>query len=202
MKIAIGGMIGSGKSTLTKNLAKAMSFKYMEEYEKSDEVFNTLLKWLYEGVDDVEMLLQVYFLHNHWKNQNEYDEGADLIVDRDIIEHWIFAQENLKEKPEVNNMYNGLFHAYMNSHHKPDLYVILDIDWATFKQRVRKRGRKQEIENFDANADYFMSLIRDYVKKLKAQCDIYNIPYIVVDVNGLSEKETLSKVLDEVNNVV
>jgi len=41
------------------------------------------------------------------------------------------------------NMYNGLFHQYMNNVKHPDLYIILDVDWASFMERIKKRGRKQ-----------------------------------------------------------
>jgi deoxyadenosine/deoxycytidine kinase len=187
MKFAVGGMIASGKSTLVKTLAEKLNLQRMDEYDKNDEVFNTLLKWLYEGKQDVEMLLQIYFLHKHWKTQQNIK--GDLIVDRHIIEHWLFAQINLAKNPEVLNMYNGLFHQYMNSIEHPDLYIILDMDWDTFKQRIMMRGREQEVENFGQNEDYFKFLMDDYVRKLVAQCEIYDIRYIVLDTSGRTQED-------------
>ena len=187
MKFAVGGMIASGKSTLVKTLAEKLNLQRMDEYDKNDEVFNTLLKWLYEGKKDVEMLLQIYFLHKHWKTQQNIK--GDLIVDRHIIEHWLFAQINLAKTPEVLNMYNGLFHQYMNSIEHPDLYIILDMDWDTFKQRIMIRGREQEVENFGQNEDYFKFLMDDYVRKLVAQCEIYDIRYIVLDTSGRTQED-------------
>lgn len=187
MKIAIGGMIASGKSTLVNALSKEFNLQKMDEFDKDDEVFNTLLKWLYEGKENVEMLLQIYFLHKHWNTQNKIK--GDVIVDRHIIEHWLFAQINLQKYPEVLNMYNGLFHAYMNTVVHPDFYIILDMDWESFKERIMKRGRVQEIENFGQNENYFKYLMDGYVRKLKAQCDIYNIPSIVIDTSGMSEED-------------
>ena len=180
-------MIASGKSTLVKTLAEKLNLQRMDEYDKNDEVFNTLLKWLYEGKKDVEMLLQIYFLHKHWKTQQNIK--GDLIVDRHIIEHWLFAQINLAKNPEVLNMYNGLFHQYMNSIEHPDLYIILDMDWDTFKERIMKRGREQEIENFGHNEHYFKFLMDDYVRKLVAQCEIYDIRYIVLDTSGRTQED-------------
>lgn len=187
MKFAVGGMIASGKSTLVKTLAEKLNLQRMDEYDKNDEVFNTLLKWLYEGKKDVEMLLQIYFLHKHWKTQQNIK--GDVIVDRHIIEHWLFAQINLAKTPEVLNMYNGLFHQYMNSIDHPDLYIILDMDWDTFKQRIMIRGREQEVENFGQNEDYFKFLMDDYVRKLVAQCEIYDIRYIVLDTSGRTQED-------------
>lgn len=180
-------MIASGKSTLVQKIATEFNLQRMDEYDKEDEVFNTLLKWLYEGREHVEMLLQIYFLHKHWHSQKQLK--GDVIVDRHIIEHWLFAQINLGKYPEILNMYNGLFHQYMNSVVHPDLYIILDMDWDTFKERIMKRGRDQEVENFGENENYFKYLMDGYVRKLKAQCDIYNIPSIVIDTSGMYEDE-------------
>lgn len=186
-------MIASGKSTLVQKLGKEFSLPVMEEFDADDEVFNTLLDWLYVGKDNVEMLLQIYFLHSHYLKQQKY--GNNFVVDRDIIEHWLFAQNNLKHMPEVMNMYNGVFMAYMNSIEKPDIYIILDIDWVNFESRIKKRGRKSEVDNFDKNKDYFKELLSTYKQKLMAQCDIYDIPYFVVNVNGLNEDEVFDMVV-------
>jgi deoxyadenosine/deoxycytidine kinase len=183
MKISVGGMIASGKSTLVKRLGKALDIPVMEEFEKDDEVFNTLLKWLYEQKNDVEMLLQIYFIHNHWLNQQKYN--GNFIVDRDLVEHWLFAQHNLKRMPTIMNMYNGVFH----------------VDWENFKDRVLSRGRDQEIENFDKNETYFKSLLKDYVTKITAQCAVYDIPYVILNTSGKSEDEVFEMSLVEIKKV-
>ncbi|SYV97288.1 Deoxyguanosine kinase, partial [Mycoplasmopsis edwardii] len=46
MVIAISGMIGSGKSTLSKELSNIYNNSILvEEFSDNDEVFNTFLKW-------------------------------------------------------------------------------------------------------------------------------------------------------------
>lgn len=199
MKISVGGMIASGKSTLVKNLGEALELPVMEEFEKDDEVFNTLLKWLYEKKDNVEMLLQIYFIHNHWLNQQKYD--GNFIVDRDLIEHWLFAYHNLRNMPTIMNMYNGVFHSYMNQIKHPDVYIILDVNWDQFKDRVLKRGREQEIENFELNQSYFQALIFDYTQKIVSQCSVYGIPYHVIDTNNKSEEDVLKEALAVINQL-
>ena len=199
MKISIGGMIASGKSTLVKRLGEELNLPVMEEFEKDDEVFNTLLKWLYEQKSNVEMLLQIYFIHNHWLNQQKYDNH--FIVDRDLVEHWLFAQHNLKNMPTIMNMYNGVFHAYMNQIKKPDLYIVLDVDWSNFEQRVLSRGRQQEIDNFSKNETYFKSLISDYTTKVVAQCQVYEIPYVILNTNGLTEDQVFEKAMAEIEKI-
>jgi deoxyadenosine/deoxycytidine kinase len=194
MRIAIGGMIAAGKSSVSKEIAEEFELKLIDEFEGDDEVFQTILKWLYEGKENVEMLLQIYFIHNQWLKHKEYED--DYVVDRDVIEHWIFAQHNLKHQPEVLNMYNGLFHAYMNSIELPDHYFILDIDWDHFKERIYKRNRSVEIENFEKNKDYFKGLLKNYTDMLVAQCVIYQIPYSVINTN-IKNKEEVSKFISK-----
>lgn len=199
MKISVGGMIASGKSTLVKKLGEALNLPVMEEFEKDDEVFNTLLKWLYEKKDNVEMLLQIYFIHNHWLNQQKYE--GNFIVDRDLIEHWLFAYHNLRNMPTIMNMYNGVFHSYMNQIKHPDVYIILDVNWDQFKDRVLKRGREQEIENFELNQSYFQALISDYTQKIVSQCSVYGIPYHVIDTNNKREEDVLKEALEVIKQL-
>jgi len=196
MRIAIGGMIASGKSTLSQQIANAYKLALIEEFAGDNEVFTTLLDWLYSGKPNVEMLLQIYFLHNQWLKHKEL--GDNYVVDRDIVEHWIFAQTNLRKHPEVLNMYNGLFHAYMNSIKLPDLYIILEVGFDDFKARVMTRGRPEEIENFDSNVDYFKGLLKNYTEMMKAQCTIYNIPFVTVDTNNKTSEQVKSETQDKI----
>jgi deoxyadenosine/deoxycytidine kinase len=199
MKISVGGMIASGKSTLVKSLGKTLDIPVMEEFEKDDEVFNTLLKWLYEKKDNVEMLLQIYFIHNHWLNQQKYN--GNFIVDRDLVEHWLFAFHNLRNMPTIMNMYNGVFHSYMNQIKHPDIYIILDVDWNNFETRVMSRGRLQEIENFESNKIYFQSLLKDYTNKIMSQCSVYGIPYHIIDTNNKTEEQVFNEALEAIKNI-
>lgn len=200
MKIAVGGMIAAGKSNLSSALGEALGIPVMSEYEEQDKIFETLLAWLYEGKPNIEMMLQIYFLENSWLRQQAHENH--FIVDRDIIEHWLFAQENLKHKPKIMNMYNGLFYSYMNEIKKPDLYIILDLDWKRFKERVFNRQRSQEVKNFEANSVYFSNLLQNYVQRLRAQCVIFGIPYIVINTNDLTEEEVFTLAMKKINPIV
>jgi deoxyadenosine/deoxycytidine kinase len=200
MKIAVGGMIAAGKSNLVKRLGEALEMPIMSEYREDDDVFATLLEWLYEGKANTEMLLQIYFLHDAWLRQKEYN--GHFVLDRDIIEHWLFAQENLKSTPAIMNMYNGIFHTYMNEITKPDLYIILDVDWKHFKERIFNRQRSQEVNSFEKNSAYFASLLNNYVQRMRAQCVIFNIPYVVINTNDLTEDEVFTLVMKKISPII
>jgi len=193
-------MIASGKTNLVNRLGEVLEMPVMPEYREYDDVFATLLGWLYEGKPNTEMLLQVYFLHDAWLRQQEYSDH--FVLDRDIIEHWLFAQENLKDTPEIMNMYNGVFHSYMNQITKPDLYIILDVDWEHFKERIFNRQRSQEVENFEKNSVYFASLLNNYVQRMRAQCVIFNIPYVVINTNDLTEDEVFEMVIKKLKPII
>ena len=200
MKIAVGGMIAAGKSNLVHRLGEALDMPIMTEYREDDDVFSTLLQWLYDGKPNTEMLLQIYFLHDAWLRQHEY--GTHFILDRDIIEHWLFAQENLKPYPEIMTMYNGIFHNYMGQINKPDLYIILEVDWKHFKERIFNRQRSQEVDNFENNTAYFSSLLNNYVQRMRAQCVIFDIPYVVINTNDLTEEEVFETVMKKLKPIL
>jgi deoxyadenosine/deoxycytidine kinase len=200
MKIAVGGMIAAGKTNLSQRLGEALDIPIMNEYEETDKIFDNLLKWRYEGKPNADMLLQTYVLQNSWFRQQSYDKN--FIVDRDVIEHWLFAQENFKDQLDMMNIYNNLFYTYMNKITTPDLYIILDVDWKHFKERVFNRQRSQEVKNFEKNSAYFSSLLNNYVQRMRAQCVIFNIPYVVINTNDLTEEEVFEQVMKKIKPII
>ncbi len=89
----------------------------------------------------------------------------------------------------------------MNQIKHPDVYIILDVNWQEFEDRVMKRGREQEIENFELNKAYFQALISDYTHKIVSQCSVYGIPYKVIDTNQKTEEEVLAEALEIIQNL-
>ena len=179
-KISIGGMIGSGKSECSKFLSKKHDFQLIKEFEEDDELFKMLLSEFYSGNEHSNHPLQSYFLHNSFIRS--CNNGFSVITDRDLAEHWIFANANIKVL-EQKAAYNGSFWNYYAKHWHPDLYLILDCSWTTIRERILKRGREQELINFKKNEKYFEELNKNYTKKLKGFCDLNDIKCIVIDAN-------------------
>jgi deoxyadenosine/deoxycytidine kinase len=90
----------------------------------------------------------------------------------------------------------------MNQITKPDLYIILDVDWKHFKERIFNRQRSQEVENFEKNSVYFASLLNNYVQRMRAQCVIFNIPYVVINTNDLTEDEVFEMVIKKLKPII
>ena len=64
----IGGMVGAGKSTLSRALAKEIDADIVFELNEKDEIQNLLLKKLYEGGETSAIDFQVYCFCSRFDN--------------------------------------------------------------------------------------------------------------------------------------
>lgn len=196
--IAIGGMIGAGKSTLTRALGERLKADVIYELNEKDELQNILLKRLYEGDETAAIAFQVYFFCARFVNYKKGVQNSKLsIFDRTIFEDRLFAHQNMTADPIMFGFYDSMWHEktkeLIYSVGVPKLYIILDLEWDEFKDRIHKRGRASEIENFSANEPYFKSLHKVYVHYLEKTCQVYGINYLIIS----SQKSTQEQV-DEI----
>ena len=89
MHIAVAGNIGSGKTTLTSQLAK--HFKWVPHFEDADD--NPYLNDFYEDMQRWSFNLQIYFLNNRFAQVSQIRKGNKTVIqDRTIYEDaYIFA---------------------------------------------------------------------------------------------------------------
>lgn len=201
--IVVGGMIALGKTTLSKHLNEIIKpSKVVFELHEDDKLMSYLLEKMYERNNDklYGSLFQHYFILNRFENYKKNANNESLtIFDRSIFEDWLFAKENINN-PSVFNFYNNLWEGICNEINYiigiPKLYVILDANWDTFQERLFKRNRKVETDNFEKNKDYFKHLHLIYKQFLVDVCCKYGIDYIVVDAN-LSTEEQGKIILNE-----
>lgn len=211
MLIGISGMISSGKSTLTKKLTNHFKSSVMlEEFEENNEVFNTFLKWLYEKKPNLTMGFQTYVVENHTTKLHELIDEFNLLakdwntdhifLDRFSIEHYIFAHVNLKPKGKnYLEGYDALFEHLITKDETPDLAIYLDMSWDSFKKRLFERGRKVEIDNFYTNETYFKNLFKLYKSLFEKQAKKYNLKYVVINTDELTENEVFKRALEIIN---
>ena len=81
MHIAIAGNIGSGKTTLTKLLAKR--YGWIPKFEPVDN--NPYLDDFYKDMNRWSFNLQVYFLNKRFKEIVEIAQSNDTIVQLSLI---------------------------------------------------------------------------------------------------------------------
>ena len=127
MYIAIAGNIGSGKTTLTKMLAK----HYGWEPRMESVLQNPYLQDYYENMSRWSLNLEVFFLKERFRDLLEIEKSTNTIVqDRSIFEGvHIFAANN----HEMGNMsdrdyetYMGLFDSMMMVARQPCLLYTSD----------------------------------------------------------------------------
>ncbi len=201
--IAIGGMIAAGKTTLSDALSKKINAKVLYEINDNDNTQMILLNDLYERKPDAGTVFQIYQL---LKRINQYEQAAKqdvpIILDRVFFEDRLFAHENMLDSIINYCHYDRFWEAKANETIEkvglPQLYVILKIDWDTFKDRVFKRGRKSEIDNFSLNEKYFQKLNSVYVPYLEKTCIRYGIPYLILEAN-MDTEQKIKLILDKIN---
>ena len=197
MHIAIAGNIGSGKTTLTRLLAK--HFGWEPHYEDVDT--NPYLNGFYEDMQRWSFNLQIYFLNSRFRQVIEIRKsGKTIIQDRTIYEDaFIFAPNlhsmNLMSTRDFEN-YSSLFNLMSSFIQPPDLLIYLRASVPTMVQQIQKRGR-----------EYESSIRLDYLKGLNERYEDWINNYklgklLVVDVDNLNIEENpehLGEVIERIN---
>jgi len=197
MHLAIAGNIGSGKTTLTRLLAKQM--KWEPYYESVDD--NPYLDSFYDDMKRWSFNLQVYFLNSRFRQVVDIRKSDKTIIqDRTIYEDaYIFApnlqQMNLMTTRDFDN-YMSLFELMSSFIEAPDLLIYLRADVSTLVSQIAKRGR-----------DYEETIRIDYLKKLNERYEEWIEGYdkgklLIIDVNNIdftNNPEDLGTVIDKIN---
>jgi deoxyadenosine/deoxycytidine kinase len=197
MHIAVAGNIGSGKTTLTRSVAK--HYKWKPHFEDADE--NPYLNDFYEDMQRWSFNLQVSFLHARLAQIAEIRANNKTVIqDRTIYEDgYIFAPNlhsmGLMTTRDYEN-YMALFQSVQSFVQPPDLLIYLRASVPTLVKQIQKRGRPYE-----------ESIRLDYLKRLNERYEAWIDTYenqkkgklliIDVDENNFSEKaEDLGKVFN------
>ena len=145
MHIAIAGNIGSGKSTLTKMLAK--HYGWEPRYEAVEH--NPYLEDYYRDIHRWSFNLEVYFLKERFRDLLAIAEADHTIIqDRTIYEGvYVFMQNNkamgnLSERDYQT--YMELFEQMMSMVRVPDLMIYLRASVPHLVGNIQKRGRDYE----------------------------------------------------------
>lgn len=157
--IGISGIIGAGKSTLTKNLADEMGCVPIYEPVKT----NPYLEHFYVDQEKYGFAMQIFLLsHRFADHQRMVWSPTPSVQDRTIYEDLIFAKM-LYESGKISELdfttYRKLFSDMTNFLHRPDIIVYLDVDPQIAKQRILARGRDCEK---DLPVEYLVKLREGY----------------------------------------
>src|SRR5258708_7799709 len=144
MHIAVAGNIGSGKTTLTSQLAK--HFKWDPHYEDADD--NPYLNDFYEDMQRWSFNLQMYFLNTRFKHVMKIRESKKTVVqDRTIYEDAFIFAPNLhsmglmttRDFNDYLKRLNERYEAWITNYEMGKLLVI-DIDHINFAEKPEDLG--------------------------------------------------------------
>ncbi len=200
MHVVIAGNIGSGKTTLTKMLAK----HYGWDVRLESVTYNPYLEDYYKDMPRWALNLEVYFLKERFRDLLEIRKSdKPVIQDRSIYEGvYIFSSNN----HDMGNMsdrdydtYMGLFNSMMMVVEKPDLMVYLRASVPHLVDNIHKRGRGYE-QNM--RLDYLKNLNDRYDRFFQRQ---YKGPKITIDVENLDfvrNKEDFAAITSSINKKI
>ena len=196
MHIAVAGNIGSGKTTLTKLLAK--HYGWIPRFEPVDN--NPYLSDFYEDMKRWSFNLQVYFLNKRFKEVVEISKSKDTIIqDRTIFEDARIFAPNLHDMGMMSDRdfenYSDLFDLMISLVKLPELMIYIRSSIPTLVEQIQKRGR-----------DYEQTIRIDYLKGLseryEAWIETYTGPLIIVDGDKIkfgNNEDDFSKVTDMID---
>jgi len=164
MYIAVAGNIGSGKSTLTRMLAR--HYHWEPRFESVDD--NPYLEDYYRDIERWSFNLEVYFLKQRFRDLLSIQQSDKTVIqDRTIYEGVYVFMQNNHDMGQLSDRdyetYMELFEQMMHLVRLPDLMIYLRASVPHLVGNIQKRGRDYEqaiqleyLENLNRRYDEFI----------------------------------------------
>ncbi|MFO7448153.1 MAG: deoxynucleoside kinase [Ignavibacteriaceae bacterium] len=191
--IAIEGVIGSGKTTLAKQIKEKLNAQLiLEQFET-----NPFLESFYSDRKRYAFQTQMFFLINRFKQQQELNQEnlfteyivCDYIFDKDRI----FAYMNLNG--EELKLYENIFPLLSRNLRKPDIVVYLQSSVDRLMYNIKRRSRRIE-----------KNLTRSYIEELSESYNHFffrynNTPLLIVnstDIDFVNSEEDFEELFRQI----
>ena len=140
---AVEGIVGAGKTTLARQLAEILGWRFLEERVDG----NVLLERFYEDKARWSFPVQIKFLMQRWRVQNlAANEFITSITDRSLAGDGCFARMLMKAglmDPLLWDLYQECCYT-VAAVRPPMLLVYLDVAPEVALGRVTRRARRME----------------------------------------------------------
>ena len=200
MHIAVAGNIGSGKSTLTRLLAKHYGweprFEAVEHNPYLEDYYRDIHRWSFN--------LEVYFLKERFRDLIAISQADHTVIqDRTIYEGVYVFMQNNKAMGNLSDRdyetYMELFEQMMSMVRVPDLMIYLRASVPHLVGNIQKRGR-----------DYEQSIQLEYLQNLNERYDdfIYNkykgrvMTVEKDDIDFLNRPKDLARIVDRIDSTL
>lgn len=198
MHIAVAGNIGSGKTTLTRLLAKHYGwearFEAVDHNPYLEDYYGDIYRWAFN--------LEVYFLKERFRDLLDIGQACHTVIqDRTIYEGVYVFMENNRAMGHLSDRdyqtYMELFQQMMSVVQLPDLMIYLRASVPHLVGNIQKRGR-----------DYEQSIQLEYLQNLNERYDdfIYNKyagRVMTIEKDSLdyqNNSKDLASIIDRIDN--
>lgn len=192
MVIAIEGMDGCGKTTISKKIVDKLNYIYVDKplrflfsNDNTDgyEELMSLAQKVYDVEDD---LIRAWFIGMGSIVACRMYENKDIIIDRHLLSNYFWNGSENSEKA---------FDAIINIIGKPDLTIILYASPEDRYKRIYSRDKNDpDLKDPEKFVDGYNKMI--YFAEQK------QLNYVILDTTNKSIDEVLNMSLDIINNYI
>ena len=176
--IAVEGVIGVGKTTLAKRLAKKLNSKLILEVVEK----NPFLHQFYDDIKGRAFQTQIFFLLSRYRQMKKFFQiemfQTNIVSDYMFMKDSIFA--NLTLNQDELTMYQAIFSMLKEKVVHPDLIIYLYADLEKVLHRIKSRNR-----TFERNIqpEYLINLMKSYDNYFATFSDC---PVLKIDTNHIN----------------
>lgn len=187
--VIVGGMIGLGKTSISKIISEELNFKvFYEDVEK-----NKILPLFYNSSEeDIQknrypFLLQLNFLNNKFRSLKDAIKYGNSVLDRGIYEDWYFCKKNM-ELGRISKIEMDLYESLLNNmisdiDESEDLFIYLKGSFELVLKRIKMRGRAYEIgKKLESYYRYIWEGYDDLIYSYYGKSNIFTVDMDKLDV--------------------